>query len=155
LPNLPTTLAETSLEGGSRGLLLTPRRCGRYEVAGTFTSHSDEESRTVVPVEIAGCPARPVISDLRVSPRRFRARANLRWRLSRASRRTSVSVQRLARGRWRELRRLAGPGHAGENSLRVDGRRLRPGRYRFVLRAYGQEGLASRARGVLATRAGG
>lgn len=148
LPNLPATLAETTVEGGSRGLLLTPRRCGSYRVAGSFTGHGGEEARSDVPVEIAGCTQRPVISALRARPRRFRAHTTLRWRLSRAAGRTDVSVQRLAGSRWRELRIVAGPGRIGENRLRVGSRRLRPGRYRFVLRAIGRDGLASHSRSV-------
>jgi hypothetical protein len=148
LPNLPATLAETTVEGGSRGLLLTPRHCGSYRVAGSFRSHAGEESRSDVPIEITGCPERPVISGLRTRPRRFKGHTTLRWRLSQPARHTSVSVQRLAGSRWRELRVLVGPGRVGDNRLRVGGRRLRSGRYRFVLRAMGRDGLASRSRSV-------
>jgi hypothetical protein len=151
LPNFPATLAETAVEGGSRGLLLTPRHCGSYSVAGSFTSHDGEEAGSDVAIAITGCPERPVIGGLRVRPRRFRVHTTLRWRLSQAARRTSVSVQRLAGSHWRELRILAGPGRLGENRLRVGGRWLRPGRYRFVLRALGRDGLASRSRAVRAT----
>jgi hypothetical protein len=150
LPNLPTTLAETTVEGGSRGILLNPRACGRYKVTGSFTSHSDEEATSELPIDIAGCPPRPVITAPRARPRRFRTRTTLAWTLSEPALYTSVSVQRLARGRWLELRRLRGPGGAGENTLRIASRRLQPGRYRFMLRAVGRERL-SRSRAVAAT----
>jgi hypothetical protein len=152
LPNFQATQAEISVQGGSRGILLTPRRCGRYTVKGTFTSHAGETARRTVPVEISRCAARPVISRLRARPRRFRRRTVLSWRLSQAVPRTSISVQRLGRGGWRELRRLRGPGSAGRNSLRLSGRRLRPGRYRFVAQAKGRTGMLSRARSARARR---
>jgi hypothetical protein len=152
LPNFPATLAETSVEGGSRGLLLTPRQCGRHTVTGSFTSHGGEQVTSALPVEINGCPGRPLIVGPRARPRRFKARATLSWRLSEPALRTIVSVQRLDGSRWREIRRLVGTGSRGVNRLRISGRRLRPGRYRFVLRAIGRSGLVSRSRSVGATR---
>jgi hypothetical protein len=151
LPNFPTTLAETAVDGGSRGLLLTPRQCGRYRVTGSFTSHSDEHVTSDVPVEITGCHARPVILGLRARRPRSGTSTTLSWRLSAPALRTSVSVQRLARSRWREARRLVGPGRRGVNRLRISGRNLRAGRYRFVLRAVARSGLVSLSRSVEAT----
>jgi hypothetical protein len=151
LPNFPATLAETSVEGGSRGILLTPRQCGRYNVTGNFTSHGGEQVTAEVPIEVSGCPGRPVVMGLRVRPRRFSAWTTLSWRLSEPALRTSVSDQRLQRSRWRELRRLVGPARIGANSLRISRRNLRAGRYRFVLRAVGRSGLVSRSRSVGAT----
>src|SRR5207249_1313370 len=115
-------------------------------VTGTFTSHSGVTVRRVVPVAIRGCSEAPVISRLRARPRRFRRRTVLSWWLSEAGRRTTVSVQRLAHGEWRELRRLRASARAGANSTRVSGRRLRAGRYRFLLRAEGPGAFVSRAR---------
>lgn len=138
LPNFQATLAEIAVEGGSRGILLTPRRCGRYAIHGVFDSHAGGRVTRTQQVQIAGCPVRPLISRVRLRPRRFRRRTVLRWRLSQPAGRTSVSVQRLGREGWRELRVLAGPGRVGKDSLRISGRRLRPGRYRFVLRASGR-----------------
>jgi hypothetical protein len=152
LPNFQSTLAEIAVEGGSRGIVLTPRRCGRYSLHGTFDSHAGDRVTRSLPVEIAGCPVRPVISRVRARPRRFRRRTVLRWRLSGAAGRTSVSVQRLGRSGWRELRTLTAPGRVGSNSLRISGRRLRPGRYRFVLRASGRGGMLSRSRSARARR---
>jgi hypothetical protein len=150
LPNFQATHAEIAVEGGSRGIVLTPRRCGRYSLTGTFTSHAGETVRRTLPVDISGCAVRPVISRVRAKPRRFRRRTVLKWRLSQPASRTSVSVQRLGRSGWRELRTLAGPGRVGGNSLRISGRRLRPGRYRFVLRAEGR--MLSRSRSVRVRR---
>ena len=152
LPNVSATVAETSLAGGSRGLLLTPRDCGRYSVTSTFTSHAGDTVTRVMPIDIAGCPERPVISRPRARPRRFRRRTVLSWSLSEPARRTSVTVERLERSDWRALRTLAGPGRAGRNALAISGRRLRPGRYRFVLRARGRNGLLSYSRSVRARR---
>jgi hypothetical protein len=151
LPNFPTTLAETTVEGGSRGLLLTPRQCGRHSVTGSFTSHEGEHVTSDVPIEVTGCPGRPVVLGLRARPRRFSAWVTLSWRLSEPALRTSVSVQRLERSHWRELRRLVGPGRRGANRMRVSGRNLRAGRYRFVLRAVGRSALVSPSRSVGAT----
>jgi hypothetical protein len=150
LPNFKSTLAEIAVEGGRRGIVLTPRRCGRYSLTGTFTSHAGDRVTRILPVEISGCAVRPVISRARARPRRFRRRTVLRWRLSQAAGRTSVSVQRLGRSGWRELRILAASGRLGSNSLRISGRRLRPGRYRFVLRVEGR--MLSRSRGVRVRR---
>jgi hypothetical protein len=152
LPNLQATFAEIAVEGGSRGLVLTPRRCGRYILTGSFTSHAGDRVTRTVPIDIADCAERPVISKLRTRPRRFRRRTTVRWRLSQPASRTSVSVQRLGRAGWRELRTLDGPGRLGANSLRISARRLRPGRYRFVLRAEGRGGMLSRSRSVRARR---
>jgi hypothetical protein len=148
LPNFPTTLSETRVAGGSRGILLTPRRCGRYTVAGSFTSHAGEQVTANLPIDVAGCAKRPVIRALRARPRRFRTRAILAWRLSQPALRTSVSLQRRERSQWRELRRLRGPGRLGKNSLRISARRLRAGRYRVVLRAVGGRHLVSRSRAI-------
>jgi hypothetical protein len=152
LPNFQATFAEIAVEGGSRGLVLTPRRCGRYILTGSFTSHAGDRVTRTVPIETAGCAERPVISKLRAKPRRFRRRTTVRWRLSQPASRTNVSVQRLGRSGWRELRTAAGPGRLGANSLRISGRRLRPGHYRFVLRAEGRGGMISRSRSVRARR---
>jgi hypothetical protein len=153
LPNFPgATLAETAVEGGSRGLLLTPRQCGRQSVTGSFTSHEGEHVTSDVPIEITGCPGRPVVLGLRARPRRFSAWTTVRWRLSKPALRTSVSVQRLTRSHWRELRKLVGPGRLGANRLRISGRNLPAGRYRFVLRAVGRSALVSRSATVAATR---
>jgi hypothetical protein len=82
----------------------------------------------------------PVLSRVRVSPKKFRAArgGKVRYRLSeRASVLLMFQVKR--RGRWEPFvaRRLSG--HPGMNSLRVRrriaGRLLRPGRYRVSLRA--------------------
>jgi hypothetical protein len=154
LPNFPTTLAETTVEGGSRGVLLTPRTCGRYTLTGSFTSHADEQVTAERPVDVAGCPNRPVITALRARPRRFRTHTTLAWRLSQPALHTSVSVQRLERSRWRELRRVRGPGRLRGNRLRIGRRGLRPGRYRFVLRAVSRDGLVSLSRFVAVTKAG-
>jgi hypothetical protein len=152
LPNFQATFAEIAVEGGRRGIVLTPRRCGRYSLSGTFTSHAGDRVTRSLPVQISGCPVRPVISRVRVRPRRFRRRTILGWRLSEAAGRTTASVQRLGRSGWRELRTLTAPGRVGSNSLRISGRRLRPGRYRFVLRASGRGGMLSRSRSVRARR---
>jgi hypothetical protein len=148
LPNFQATVAEIAIEGGRRGVLLTPRRCDRYTVTGTFESHAGDRVTRTVPITIAGCAVRPVISRLRARPRRFRRRTTLTWRLSAPAVRTSVSVQRLSRRGWHELRTLRASG----NSLRISGRRLRPGRYRFVVRARGSGGMLSRSRSVRARR---
>jgi hypothetical protein len=155
LPNFPATLAETSVEGGSRGLLLTPRQCGRHSVTGSFTGHGGEQVTSEVPIEISGCAGRPLILGPRVRPRRFSGWTTLSWRLSEPAARTNVSIQRLERSRWRELRRRVGPGRRGANRLRIYGRNLRAGRYRFVLRAVGRSGLVSRSRSVGATLVAG
>ena len=152
LPNFSATFSEIAVEGGSRGILLTPRACGNYTVKGTFTSHAGETVTALVPVAIQGCVERPAITGLRARPRRFRRRTTLSWRLSQPATRTTVSVQRLRRSGWRELRTLVASGRAGRNALRISGRRLRPGRYRFVLRAEGPNRLLSRSRSVRATR---
>jgi hypothetical protein len=152
LPNFQATVAEIAVEGGRRGILLTPRRCGRYTLTGTFASHAGDRVTRTVPVDISGCSARPVISRLRARPRRFRRRTILSWQLSQPAARSSVSVQRLGRRGWRELRTLSASGRIGRNSLRLSGRRLRPGRYRFVVRATGRGGMLSRSQSVRARR---
>src|SRR3954451_16441573 len=100
LPNFQATFAEIAVEGGSRGLLLTPRRCGRYSVHGAFDSHAGDHVTRTLQVQIAGCPLRPIVSGVRLRPRRFRRRTVLRWRLSQPANRTTVSVQRLGRAGW-------------------------------------------------------
>jgi Calcineurin-like phosphoesterase len=75
----------------------------------------------------------PVLSRLRVTPRRFSRRALFRYSLSEAASVRLGIVRRRAGGRARRLGRLRDDGVAGANtrrlSRRIGGRRLRPGRY--------------------------
>lgn len=81
----------------------------------------------------AGDLTAPVLSGVRVTPRRFSRRAAFRYTLSEAAR-VRIGIARVrAKGRARPVGRLRDAGAAGANRRRilsrVGGRRLRPGLY--------------------------
>ena len=153
LPDVLSTRTELRIEGGARGISLTPRACGAYTLPGRFTSHKGEQASSDARVEISGCPAR--VSGVRASPRALGPGSGvlaLRWRLSQPAARTAVVIDRWSRvkRRWRRVGSLDGSGMRGANELRFDaslgGRRLSPGSYRFVLRAADAAGKLSPSR---------
>jgi hypothetical protein len=158
LPDVPATSSVVALEGGSRGLLLTPENCAVYKVRALFESHEGEAVTTESPIEIAGCEGRLLIEALRVRPRHFSAPdgrsgnrgATLSWRLTRSAAWTDIAVERRAEGSWRRITTLRGSAGAGQNELHLPGRlparAQRPGRYRVVLRAVAADGARSPSR---------
>lgn len=150
LPRTQITESRIALDGGSHGIFVNPRRCGRYEAGTRFVSHAGEQVSTVIPLDIAGCARAPRITSVRVSPRRIRAqrRAVLSWRLDGAASVTEVTLFRAAGRTWRQLGTVAAPAAAGRNTLvirrRFAGRVLRAGAYRLVLRARAGDGTVSR-----------
>lgn len=133
LPDIPVTFSRISLAGGSRGILMTPARCGTYEVRAHFVSHRDEVSDHMLPVEIEGCPAPLRIAAVRLDGR------TLRWEVSGADH-TEVRLLRKARRAWREVRSW----RRTETALVLPSR-LR-GAFRADLRAFSADGRASPAR---------
>lgn len=81
----------------------------------------------------AGDGAAPVLSRLRVTPRRFSRRAVFRYSLSEPAKVRVGIARRRGGGRARRVGRLSDAGVAGANTrrfrARIGGRRLRPGRY--------------------------
>jgi hypothetical protein len=153
LPPLPVTESRLRVDGGPKAIFLNPRNCGRYEIRGRFVSHEDAEVTRSAPIDITGCAQIPIVSSIRVSPGRVRAGrvATVTWRLSTAARWTRVEIHRAGSGAWRHVGTLRGPAAAGRNSLRIrraGGRRLRPGRYRVLVRAVAEGDAVSRSRGA-------
>jgi hypothetical protein len=91
--------------------------------------------------------AAPVISELEVSPSRFRRRATISYKLSEAAS-VRITIRRKAGRRYRVARRFKDAGVAGANSrrlrARVGGRRLRAGRFRLGMKAVDAAGNWSR-----------
>ena len=174
LPDMQVQRITLSLLGGDRSLIQNPRACGTYTATAAWDSQQGEHVGQELPIAIAGCsggtgggaggdgddagngggsaeagdPGAPVIS--RVSaPRRIRIgrMVTLRWRVSEATSRTRIAVERRVGRRWRRAGTLRGRGAAGTNRLRFDGRvgrrALRPGRYRFALSTTSRDGLRS------------
>ena len=148
LPQTPITGARLQLDGGNRGLVLNPRRCGRYDVGVRFASHAGAVVERRFPIEVDGCAATPAIAGVAVAPRRVTAgrSARLSWRLSGAAT-TQVTLLERSRGRgWRSLGTAAAAASPFTIGPRWRGRRLRPGRYRIALRALAADGAVSRER---------
>ena len=145
----------TYAQGGHRSIQLT---------VTDPTGLSDAASREI---DVAAAPAgggggqstpkdtlAPALTKASLSKKRFRVRgrrsgSTLRFRLSEAAT-VRVTIERRKTGRWRKAgalkaRKLA----AGRRSIRITGklgkRRLKPGRYRAVLRATDAAGNRSRA----------
>ena len=97
-------------------------------------------------------PTAPVLTRLTVKPRRFSRHAMFRYRLSEAATvRFGISRVR-AKGRIRRVGRIGDAGVAGRNSRRffrrVQGKRLRPGRYTARVVARDPAGNYSRPKKV-------
>jgi hypothetical protein len=141
LPQIPITESRIALEGGSRGLLVTPRRCGAYPVLTRFASHGGAAVEQPVQIQVAGCPVPLRVVSAKVSATR------VSWALQGAATGTEVTLFRWKRGGWDEVasRRLP----ATTTTWRLpkgSGRRL------VVLRAVGTGGTASPARRVTLKR---
>jgi acid phosphatase type 7 len=91
--------------------------------------------------------AAPVISELELSPSRFRRRTTISYKLSEAAS-VRITIRRKAGRRYRVARRFKDAGVAGANSrrlrARVGGRRLRAGRFRLGMKAVDAAGNWSR-----------
>jgi hypothetical protein len=132
LPNLPVRSSVLTLEGGTKGIVVNPRRCATYPVQVTLTSQSDETVRQEIPVTIDGCGAPVVVDRLRV------AAGRLLWRVSEAAT-TRVVLLRRTGAVWRQVRAVRRRGTI------LPLVRLRAGRYRALLRATTADGRVSRA----------
>ena len=152
VPPLPAGTLRVILQGGERGLVRAPVRCGTAAISGNFTSATGEMAVAETLVTVTGCaePARALAVS--VSPRRFRPTVftdlerpeggtRLAWQLDRPSAGTRVFVERRVGRRWKHVGSLLGSGDAGANTLvfdgRLRGRRLAPGIYHFLLQARG------------------
>jgi acid phosphatase type 7 len=91
----------------------------------------------------------PILSGLRVSPRRFGRRAMIRYRLSEGAR-VRFTIRRKMRRRYRVVGRFFESGSPGANLRRfrgrIGGRRLRAGTFRAGLKAFDAAGNKSRPR---------
>jgi hypothetical protein len=137
LPQIPVTESRIALEGGPRAMLVTPRRCGDYEVTSRFVSHAGAAVEQTLPVRITGCPA-----PLRVAGARA-TRSVLTWRLQGPATGTEVTLFRWTRGAWDEMSSATLPPTRTTWSVPKQ-----PGRYSVTLRALGANGAASPARSV-------
>ena len=139
LPDIPATMARIAFDAGPRSLILTPRTCGTYTIAGQFTSHAGERADRAAPVQIAGCDSRPRIAEANAVWRR--GRLTVSWRLSEAGSATVVEVQRMTRTarfvRWRRVRLVRAGAAAGANRVTL---RVGAGRYQVVVRALSTRG---------------
>ena len=138
LPALPLTSLTFRFEGGGLSLVRTPSSCGTYAIDGKFTSRARELALDRTSVAITGCSGVPAVQvqNVRLNRTSFRVgayRTIIAWWAARGVDHTNVRIERRVHGRWRVLGVLVGPGNAGENRLRWDGRlrgrALRPGGY--------------------------
>ncbi|MFL5893938.1 MAG: hypothetical protein ACJ76Z_02345 [Thermoleophilaceae bacterium] len=159
LPNTQTTLFRLSLRGGDKALSLTPGKCGQSTFDAAFTSQNGEQATGQSVVDIEGCAKTPVVSQVDVSPKKFRAvrrfsdtqrsgyGTTISWTLSEATNGTRIVVQKRVRSHWRRAGSFVGSGDQGQNRVKWDGRLrkkpLAPGSYRFVLQTTGKSGLRS------------
>ena len=138
LPPVRSTFAQVRLEGGSRSLVLAPRRCGAYRVQGTFTSHEGEVATADASFAVSDCDSDPRIDAL--SARRRGRSIAVAWRGT-ADGRVQAVLERRTRKRpyerWRRVATAAAASRKGRNKLRLGappGTRLRPGLYRVTVR---------------------
>jgi hypothetical protein len=134
LPQIPITESRIALDGGPRGQLATPRRCGTYDITTGFVSHAGAVVEQKVPVAITGCPAPLRVLSARASG------ARVSWALQGPATGTEVTLYRWASGGWDEVSSATLP------ATRTSWRRPRgKGRYLVTLRALGAGGGASPA----------
>ena len=158
LPQVRSTVAQVRMDAGARSLMLTPAECGQYPVDGRFTSHQGETATSRATVTIAGCE-RPAIAALRARARR--GRIDAAWTLTSAAARTEVVLERRVWTRpwvrWTRVRASARTAAAGPARTVLSGprgARLRAGRYRMTLTAYGPGGTLADMRRVEVTLPG-
>ncbi|MEA2126261.1 MAG: hypothetical protein QOI80_3043 [Solirubrobacteraceae bacterium] len=135
LPDIPATYGRIALDGGDRGALVNPRRCGHYTVHSRLVSHQGDVVEQDLPVSIEGCGAAVAVRRPRVAGR------VLRWALSEPAV-TRVVLFRDGRAGWRQV----GAWRRARTQLRLP--RLRAGAYRVLLRATSADGRTSPARSV-------
>jgi hypothetical protein len=131
LPPVRATFAQVRLEPGARSLLLTPTHCGTYPLEGRFTSHNDETFVSRAPVTVAGCVARPDVTELRARARTGRIAVS--WILSQGGQGATLDLDRRTDARpwvrWRRVRSVAASASSGPNRAVLAGAgggRLRP-----------------------------
>jgi hypothetical protein len=139
------------------GVLMLTLRSGGYDwrfvpVAGrTWTDSGSQACHgpgPAAPPAAAPDLTAPVISGLKLVPRRFRRRATFRFSLSEAANvRVMISRRSRGRARYRRLGRFEQAGQAGPNRRRfrgrLGGRRLGPGTFRAGVRAVDAAGNRS------------
>jgi hypothetical protein len=143
LPPIPVTESRIALEGGPRAMLVTPRRCGDYQVTSRFVSHAGAAVEQKLPVRITGCPERLKVESVRI---KVSDPLSLRWQISGPATGTELTLFRWSRGAWDEVSAANLP--ATRTTWRAP---KRPGRYSVTLRALGANGAASPARTVRLT----
>lgn len=160
LPNTQTTSFELALQGGDKALSLTPTTCGQSTFDASFTSQNDEKASGQASVDIEGCASTPVVSQVSVSPRKFRSvrkfsdtqragyGATVSWTLSEATNGTRITVQKRVKKHWKRAGSFIGTGDAGANHVKWDGRLrkkpLAPGGYRLVVQTTSKAGVNSK-----------
>ena len=127
LPALPLTSLSFRFEGDGLSLIRTPSGCGTYAIDGKFTSRARELALDRTSIAITGCSGVPAVQvqNVRLNHRSFRVggyRTIIAWWAAQGVDHTNVRIERRVRGHWRVLDVLVGPGNAGENRLRWDGR---------------------------------
>jgi hypothetical protein len=135
LPQIPVSESRIALEGGPLGLLVTPRRCGAYEVVTRFASHGGLAVERTLPITIAGCPVPLRVVGAKASGGR------VTWSLQGAATATEVTLLRWRKGAWEEQSRRTLPA-ATKTFARPKGK----GRWLVALRALGAGDSASPAR---------
>jgi hypothetical protein len=138
-----------TLRPGSYDWRFVPVAGSTWTDSGSQACHGPAPAAPAPPPAVAPDRTAPVISALKLVPRRFRRRATFRFSLSEAAN-VRVTISRRSRGRAR-YRRLGGfeqAGQAGPNRRRfrgrLRGRRLGPGTFRAGLRAVDAAGNRSR-----------
>lgn len=140
LPDTTTTAFTLALDGGSRSLATTPRACGDYAFAATFTSHAGETATSSAPVTISGCPRRrPAISPLELSATRVRVGTGVRLGVSLSE---PARVRVIVKGgpRNRKVLDRSFDGEQGDNTVKRFGKTFPAGRYRIAVTAVDRDG---------------
>jgi hypothetical protein len=169
LPDVQTTLFKLAFFGGSKSLVLTPKKCGTFTFKGELTSQKGETVKSNSLVDVTGCAGstatKPEITGVSTRPKRFKAvrtaadrkrrgyGTTLRWSLSEETAGTRIKVERKVSGGFRKVSSFIGTGNKGSNKLRYEGRGrggkpLKPGSYRFSLTTTSRGGVASAVRRV-------
>jgi uncharacterized protein (DUF2141 family) len=133
LPDVAVQEFTLALAGPPRSLLATPMECGESVFEAEFTSHKDEKVTSSAPVEIGPCPNQPPVLEI-ISATKSRVTIAL-------DEPAAVELQ-VKRGKKVVATKRAAAA-AGRTAIKLP--KLKPGRYRIVVRAADPEGARSLA----------
>jgi hypothetical protein len=126
LPDLPLNSVKLALDGGGKGLLKNPARCGTYSLPTKFEAHDGSRAQADPTIAITGCKP-PRVSDVLVAPQG--RRVQVLWEATDTTEATQVRLERRRASRWTAVARRK------VTSTETAFSGVAPGRYRVKLTA--------------------